>query len=76
MKYTHFNNYYNTLTFSEVPSAAAFEANGLLDDDISAPAAAPVAAPVASVFRQEREEPEKIKLWREEQKKRLEEKGN
>lgn len=63
-------------TFSEVPSAAAFEANGLLDDDISAPAAAPVAAPVVSVFRQEREEPEKIKLWREEQKKRLEEKGN
>ncbi|CAH0721419.1 unnamed protein product, partial [Brenthis ino] len=60
--------------FVEVPSAAAFEANGgLLDDDISVPAAAP-AAPVVSVFRQEREEPEKIKLWREEQKKRLEEK--
>lgn len=60
--------------FVEVPSAAAFEANGLLDDDISAPAAAPAAAPAVSVFRQEREEPEKIKLWREEQKKRLEEK--
>ncbi|KAL4707461.1 hypothetical protein ACJJTC_000105 [Scirpophaga incertulas] len=50
--------------FVEVPSAASFEANGLLDDE---PAPAPV-------FKQEREEPEKIKLWREEQKKRLEEK--
>lgn len=51
--------------FAEVPSAAAFEANGLLDEE-------PV---VTSVFRQEREEPEKIRIWREEQKKRLEEKG-
>ncbi|CAG4985018.1 unnamed protein product [Colias eurytheme] len=58
--------------FVEVPSAAAFEANGLLDDD-PAPTAAP-AAPAVSVFRQEREEPEKIKIWREEQKQRLEEK--
>ncbi|CAH2260503.1 clathrin light chain isoform X2 [Pararge aegeria] len=62
--------------FVEVPSAATFEANGLLDEDIAvAPAPAPAPAPaVAPVFRQEREEPEKIKLWREEQKKRLEEK--
>ncbi|XP_038213165.1 clathrin light chain isoform X2 [Zerene cesonia] len=59
--------------FVEVPSAAAFEANGGLLDDDPAPAPAP-AAPVVSVFRQEREEPEKIKIWREEQKKRLEEK--
>ncbi|XP_045492069.1 clathrin light chain isoform X1 [Colias croceus] len=58
--------------FVEVPSAAAFEANGLLDDD-PAPAPAPT-APAVSVFRQEREEPEKIKIWREEQKQRLEEK--
>ncbi|CAK1544750.1 unnamed protein product [Leptosia nina] len=56
--------------FVEVPSAAAFEANGLMDDDV----APTPAAPVVSVFRQEREEPEKIRLWREEQKKRLEEK--
>ncbi|XP_013186980.1 clathrin light chain [Amyelois transitella] len=49
--------------FVEVPSAAAFEANGLLDED-----------PAPTVFRQEREEPEKIRIWREEQKKRLEEK--
>ncbi|VVC99006.1 unnamed protein product [Leptidea sinapis] len=55
--------------FVEVPNAAAFEANGLLDDE---PTTTP--APAPSVFRQEREEPEKIKLWREEQKKRLEEK--
>ncbi|XP_022122608.1 clathrin light chain isoform X1 [Pieris rapae] len=57
--------------FVEVPSAAAFEANGLMDDE---PTVAPAATPVVSVFKQEREEPEKIKLWREEQKKRLEEK--
>lgn len=52
---------------SEVPSAASFEANGhgLLDDE---PA-------TVSVFKQEREEPEKIRIWREEQKMRLEEKG-
>ncbi|KAG6463714.1 hypothetical protein O3G_MSEX014042 [Manduca sexta] len=49
--------------FVEIPSAAAFEANGLLDEPVQ-----------TSVFKQEREEPEKIKLWREEQKKRLEEK--
>lgn len=49
----------------EVPSASAFDSNDLLDDDLPQP----------SVFRQEREEPEKIKTWREEQKKRLEEKG-
>ncbi|XP_046978480.1 clathrin light chain isoform X1 [Vanessa cardui] len=62
--------------FVEVPSAAAFEANGLLDDDLTS-SSVPVTAPapaVTPVFRQEREEPEKIKLWREEQKKRLEEK--
>ncbi|CAF4853642.1 unnamed protein product [Pieris macdunnoughi] len=57
--------------FVEVPSAAAFDANGLMDDE---PTVAPAATPVVSVFKQEREEPEKIKLWREEQKKRLEEK--
>lgn len=50
--------------FVEVPSASAFDANGLLDEE-------PVQT---TVFKQEREEPEKIKLWREEQKKRLEEK--
>ncbi|CAK1578840.1 unnamed protein product [Parnassius mnemosyne] len=50
--------------FVEIPSATAFEANGLIDVE---PAPAPV-------FRQEREEPEKIRIWREEQKKRLEEK--
>ncbi|CAG5005684.1 unnamed protein product [Parnassius apollo] len=50
--------------FVEIPSAAAFEANGLID-------AEPSPTPV---FRQEREEPEKIRIWREEQKKRLEEK--
>ncbi|XP_053600520.1 clathrin light chain isoform X1 [Plodia interpunctella] len=49
--------------FVEVPSAASFEANGLLEEE-----------PAPSVFRQEREEPEKIRIWREEQKKRLEEK--
>ncbi|KAL0884249.1 hypothetical protein ABMA27_016240 [Loxostege sticticalis] len=49
--------------FVEVPSAATFEANGLLDEE-----------PAISVFKQEREEPEKIRIWREEQKKRLEEK--
>lgn len=53
------------IPFSEVPSAATFEANGLLDEE---PA-------TVSVFKQEREEPEKIRIWREEQKKRLEEKG-
>lgn len=63
--------------FTEVPSAATFEANGLMDDDLApAPAPAPVSAPaVTPVFRQEREEPEKIRIWREEQKKRLQEKG-
>lgn len=67
---------YNGLDdFVEVPSAAAFDANGLIDDDLtSAPASVPAPATVTPVFRQEREEPEKIKLWREEQKKRLEEK--
>ncbi|CAH2062777.1 unnamed protein product, partial [Iphiclides podalirius] len=50
--------------FVEVPSAAVFEANGLIDAE---PAPVPV-------FRQEREEPEKIRIWREEQKKRLTEK--
>ncbi|XP_072941648.1 clathrin light chain isoform X2 [Epargyreus clarus] len=50
--------------FVEVPSAAAFDTNGMYEEE---------PAPT-SVFRQEREEPEKIKLWREEQKKRLEEK--
>ncbi|CAH2092392.1 unnamed protein product [Euphydryas editha] len=62
--------------FVEVPSAAAFDANGLMDDEDLTSAPAPVSAPAAvtPVFRQEREEPEKIKLWREEQKKRLEEK--
>ncbi|KAJ0179588.1 hypothetical protein K1T71_005300 [Dendrolimus kikuchii] len=50
--------------FVEIPSASAFEANGLLDNE-------PVQT---TVFKQEREEPEKIKIWREEQKKRLEEK--
>ncbi|XP_063823132.1 clathrin light chain isoform X1 [Ostrinia nubilalis] len=50
--------------FVEVPSAASFEANGLLDDE---PA-------TVSVFKQEREEPEKIRIWRKEQKLRLEEK--
>ncbi|XP_049865645.1 clathrin light chain isoform X1 [Pectinophora gossypiella] len=49
--------------FVEVPSAAAFEANGLEDEPVQ-----------TSVFKQEREEPEKIRIWREEQKKRLEEK--
>ncbi|KAI5633620.1 clathrin light chain domain-containing protein [Phthorimaea operculella] len=55
--------------FVEVPSAATFEADGLADglEDQETPAPAPV-------FRQEREEPEKIRIWREEQKKRLEEK--
>ncbi|CAG9563387.1 unnamed protein product [Danaus chrysippus] len=56
--------------FVEIPSSAVFEANDLMDDEPPAPAV----APVTPVFRQEREEPEKIKLWREEQKKRLEEK--
>lgn len=51
--------------FSEVPSASAFDSNGLLDEE-------PIQT---SVFKQEREEPEKIRAWREEQKKRLEEKG-
>ncbi|XP_026765417.1 clathrin light chain isoform X1 [Galleria mellonella] len=50
--------------FVEVPSAAAFDSNGLLEEE-------PTPTPV---FRQEREEPEKIRIWREEQKKRLEEK--
>ncbi|XP_021187770.1 clathrin light chain isoform X2 [Helicoverpa armigera] len=50
--------------FVEVPSASAFDSNGLLDDE-------PIQT---SVFKQEREEPEKIKAWREEQKQRLEEK--
>ncbi|XP_075972367.1 clathrin light chain isoform X2 [Anticarsia gemmatalis] len=50
--------------FVEVPSASAFDSNGLLDEE-------PIQT---SVFKQEREEPEKIKIWREEQKKRLEEK--
>ncbi|XP_028025879.1 clathrin light chain isoform X2 [Bombyx mandarina] len=53
--------------FVEVPSASAFDANGLLDD-------APLGSTPTTVFKQEREEPEKIKIWREEQKKRLEEK--
>ncbi|XP_022829373.1 clathrin light chain isoform X1 [Spodoptera litura] len=50
--------------FVEVPSASAFDSNGLLDEE-------PIQT---SVFKQEREEPEKIRAWREEQKKRLEEK--
>lgn len=57
--------YKNQCFFTEVPSASAFDSNGLLDDE-------PIQT---SVFRQEREEPEKIKAWREEQKQRLEEKG-
>lgn len=48
-----------------MPSASNFDSNGLLDDEPVQP----------TVFRQEREEPEKIKAWREEQKQRLEEKG-
>lgn len=51
--------------FLEIPPTAILEANGMLEEE-----------PTVSVFRQEREEPEKIKLWREEQKLRLEEKGN
>lgn len=50
--------------FVEIPSASAYESNGLLDNDIIQ----------TSVFKQEREEPEKIRIWREEQKQRLEEK--
>ncbi|XP_068627798.1 clathrin light chain isoform X2 [Battus philenor] len=50
--------------FVEIPSSAVFETNGLMDEE-------PTPAPV---FRQEREEPEKIRIWREEQKKRLTEK--
>ncbi|KAJ8725231.1 hypothetical protein PYW07_016189 [Mythimna separata] len=50
--------------FSEVLGGANYDSNDLLDDEPSQP----------SVFRQEREEPEKIKAWREEQKQRLEEK--
>lgn len=53
--------------FVEIPSASAFDSNGLLDDE-------PIQTSVFSSVQQEREEPEKIKLWREEQKKRLEEK--
>lgn len=49
----------------EIPSSAVYDANDLLDEPLQ-----------TSVFKQEREEPEKIKMWREEQKKRLEEKGN
>ncbi|XP_073967227.1 clathrin light chain isoform X2 [Choristoneura fumiferana] len=49
--------------FVEIPPTATLEANGMLEED-----------PAPSVFRQEREEPEKIRLWREEQKLRLEEK--
>ncbi|XP_063374918.1 clathrin light chain isoform X1 [Cydia amplana] len=49
--------------FVQIPSTATLEANGMLEED-----------PAPSVFRQEREEPEKIRLWREEQKLRLEEK--
>ncbi|XP_041973250.1 clathrin light chain isoform X2 [Aricia agestis] len=54
--------------FVEIPSSADFDANDLLDEE-PAPAAQPM-----TVFKQEREEPEKIRLWREEQKKRLQEK--
>ena len=49
--------------FVEIPSAAVYDANDLLDEPLQ-----------TSVFKQEREEPEKIKMWREEQKLRLEEK--
>lgn len=51
-----------------MPSATAFDSNGLLDEE-------PLQTSVFSSVVQEREEPEKIKIWREEQKKRLEEKG-
>lgn len=49
--------------FVEIPSAAVYDSNDLLDEPLQ-----------TSVFKQEREEPEKIKMWREEQKMRLEEK--
>ncbi|XP_045534049.1 clathrin light chain isoform X1 [Papilio machaon] len=50
--------------FVEIPSSAVYESEGLMDAE---------PAPT-TVFRQEREEPEKIRIWREEQKKRLTEK--
>ncbi|XP_026326742.1 clathrin light chain isoform X2 [Hyposmocoma kahamanoa] len=50
--------------FVEVPPASTFESNGGIE----------LESEPTSVFRQEREEPEKIRIWREEQKKRLEEK--
>ncbi|CAB3228827.1 unnamed protein product [Arctia plantaginis] len=53
--------------FVEIPSASAFDSNGLMDEE-------PNQTSVFSSMQQEREEPEKIKIWREEQKKRLEEK--
>ncbi|KAG7305390.1 hypothetical protein JYU34_009458 [Plutella xylostella] len=68
-------------TTAPPPVAAALSSNGL-DDFVEVNGAGEATNgssvldedPPVSVFRQEREEPEKIKIWREEQKKRLEEK--
>lgn len=59
---------FKAIILIEIPSASAFDSNGLMDDE-------PIQTSVFSSMQQEREEPEKIKIWREEQKKRLEEKG-